>query len=144
MTYEEALQEFGLPASVHDRQAIRHVLEEEIFQARAGKSQKEILRTLCVQLFSIGRVEDCLLIWNAKTSSFDSMCGLDVQFLCGAGLEAAKVFLAASTAPEAKKALDYLKECEKSGDFDGWMPEKTLTFHRSYYHLEPPSQRIGP
>jgi len=101
VTYEEALQEFGLPASPLDRQAIRHLLEVETDQERRGKGQPEILRTLCGQLFSIGNVEDSLLIWQAKTSSFDSMCGLDVQFLCGAGLDATKAFLADSPVPEA-------------------------------------------
>jgi hypothetical protein len=82
MNYEEALQEFGLPASSNQRNDIRRLLVEETERERRGDGQPEILRTLCVQLFSIGEVEDALLIWSAKESSFDMGCGLDIQFLC--------------------------------------------------------------
>src|SRR4029077_198220 len=94
MTYKEALQEFGLPASAKSRDDIRRLLEAETERELREEGQEEILRTLCVQLFSIGEVEDALLIWRAKGSSFDMWCGLDIQFLCGAGLEATKMFLA--------------------------------------------------
>jgi hypothetical protein len=136
MTYEEALQEFGLPASPKHCNDIRSLLVEETERERRGKGQEEILRTLCVQLFSIGDPEDALLIWSAKNSSFDMGCGLDIQFLCGAGLEATKAFLAASAASEASRALGCLMECEKSGDFRNWSPQKTLTAYRAYYRLE--------
>jgi hypothetical protein len=141
MTYEEALREFGLPASPNARRAIRYLLEEEIQQQRQSKGEFELLRTLCVQLFSIGNVEDSLLIWNAKKTSFDAMCGLDVQFLCGAGLEATKQFLVASSVPEAKKALEYIGSCEGNG-FKDWTPAKTLAFHRQYYRLDPPEKVV--
>ncbi len=142
MKYKEALQEFGLPATPQSRAAIRRLLEEETEKERAGKGQPEILRTLCVQLFSIGQVEDSLLIWSAKMSSFDAGCGLDLAFLFGAGVETTKQFLAASPAPEAKKALEYMDDW--GGDFSDWTPEKTLAFHRRYYHLDPPERAFGP
>ena len=67
---------------------------------KQGMSE-EMLRTLCIQLFSLGVAEDSLLIWDAKQSSFDAGCGLDVQFLCGAGLEATKEFLSGSASTPA-------------------------------------------
>ena len=136
MNYEEALQEFGLPASPNQRTDIRRLLVEETERERRGEGRPEILRTLCVQLFSIGEVEDALFIWSAKRSSFDMGCGLDIQFLCGAGLEATKGFLEVSNAPEANSALGYLIRCEQSGDFKDWSPQKTIAFHRAYYHLD--------
>ena len=135
MTYEEALKRFGLPALPRDREEIRRLLSEETERERRGEAGKEMLRTLCMQLFSLGVPEDSLLIWNAKESSFDASCGLDVQFLCGAGLEATKQFLSHSTTPGAPAALEYLKKCEHAGDFADWSPQKCLTDYRRYFGL---------
>src|SRR5579883_2014403 len=134
MNYKEALQKFGLPALPQHRDEIRRLLVEESQQERRGKGQPEILRTLCAQLFSIGNVEDSLLIWNAKQSSFDAGCGLDIQFLCGAGLESTKAFLTAASVPEAKTALNRLIKCEPR-DFKDWSPAKTLAQYRAYYRI---------
>ena len=135
MTYEEALRKFGLPASPRDREEIRHLLSEETERERRGEAGEEMLRTLCMQLFSLGVPEDSLLIWNAKESSFDASCGLDVQFLCGAGFEATQEFLSRSSAPSASAALEYLKKCERAGDFAGWSPAKCLADYQRYYGL---------
>jgi hypothetical protein len=135
MTSSKALQKFGLPASPHNRAEIRQLLAEEIEREKQGKSGEEMLRTLCVQLFSLGLADDSLLIWDAKRSSFDAGCGLDVQFLCGAGLSATREFLAKSSAPTAAAALEYLGKCEQAGDFDDWRPESSVEQYRGYYGL---------
>jgi hypothetical protein len=135
MTYTEALQRFGLPASLAHRDEIRRLLTEETERERNGGSGDEMLRTLCLQLFSLGVADDSLLIWDAKKSSFDASCGMDVQFLCGAGLDATKQFLAKSSVQAASAALQYLTECEKTGDFVGWTPQKTLADYRRYYRI---------
>src|SRR5688572_7326309 len=126
MTSSEALQNFGLPASPDHRAVIRQLLAEEIEREKRGESGEEMLRTLSVQLFSLGIPEDALLIWDAKRSSFDAGCGLDVQFLCGSGLPATKEFLARSSVPSAAAALEYLAECEQTGDFDDWIPQSSI------------------
>ena len=77
MTSDEALLKFGLPASPQCRYEIRRLLAEEIEREKEGKSGEEMLRTLCLQLFSLGVAEDTLLIWDAKQSSFDAGCGLE-------------------------------------------------------------------
>jgi len=135
MTSDEALQEFGLPASSHHRDDICRLLTEEIEREKRGESGEEMLRSLCLQLFSLGIAEDALLIWDAKQSSFDAGCGLDVQFLCGAGLVTTKEYLARSGAPSASAVLEYLTECEQSGDFADWTPQATIDQYRSYYGL---------
>ena len=135
MTYTEALQKFGFPASPTHRDEIRQLLAEEIERERNGGSGEEMLRTLCLQLFSLGVADDSLLIWDAKQSSFDAGCGLDVQFLCGAGLDITKQFLAKSATKAASAALEYLGECEKTGDFDGWTPHKTIADYQKYYEI---------
>lgn len=137
MTFDEALQKFGLPASPADGDEIRRLLAEEIDRARRWEDGEEMLRTLCVQLFSLGVVEDALLIWDAKHSNFDAGCGLDVQFLCGAGLSITKAFLAASKEPTAAEALDYLTLCERAGDFAEFSPAVWVAQYRRYYDLDP-------
>jgi hypothetical protein len=135
MTSEEVLRKFGLPASRRDRDEIRRMLEQETDRERRAEAGEEMLRTLCIQLFSLGVVDDALLIWEAKESSFNAACGLDVQFLCGAGLHATKDYFANSAAPSAAEALEYLRKCEKAGDFADWTPQKTLSDYRRYFGL---------
>jgi hypothetical protein len=135
MTSAEALQRFGLPASLQHRDEIRQLLSEEIERERRGESGEEMLRTLCLQLFSLGVADDAVLIWETKQSSFDAGCSLDVQFLCGAGLAATKEFLARSSAPSASAALEYLTECEQTGDFAAWTPQASVEQYRGYYGL---------
>ncbi len=136
MTYEEALQKFGLPTLPQYRDEIIHLLIEEIELALKWEDREEMLRTLCLQLFSIGMVEDALLIWEAKQSNFDAGCGLDIQFICGAGVAETKEYLAQSTDPSASEALEYLTECEQTGDFVGSTPLLTIHQYRKYYIVE--------
>jgi hypothetical protein len=136
MTCKQALQTFGLPASPVYREQIRHLLAEEIEFAKRGEDGEEMLRILCIQLFSLGVVEDALLIWEAKCANFDAGSSLDIQFLCGAGLQATRDFLAGSSAPAAVKALSCLNECEKTGDFEGFSPTAWITQYRKYYEEE--------
>jgi len=136
MTSKRALKRFGLPANAAVRDEIRAVLEQQIvIESKQEEFEPEILRTLCVQLFSIGMVEDSLLIWKAKNCNFDAACGLDIQFLCGAGLQATKEFLKASTDPQAAKAFDYVSKCEGAGDFEEWTPAGWVEYYRKYYRL---------
>ncbi|MGV3661958.1 MAG: hypothetical protein ACO1TE_17370 [Prosthecobacter sp.] len=137
MTSDEALQQFGLPTLPAHLPEIRRHLAAETAKEREsqGLGDTETIRTLCAQLFSAGLVEDALRVWKAKSCSFDLMCGLDVQLLCGAGLQATQDFLRASTAPEASAALDYLNHCEQSGDFISFTPAGYLNDVRSYYGL---------
>jgi hypothetical protein len=128
---DAALARFGLPAKLADRSEIIAGLEEEI--TRDEECDETLMRLLCAQLFSLGVAEDSLLIWRAKSLNFDTFCGIDVQLLCGAGLEQTKAFLADAGTEDAAKALEYLGEAEESGDFDGFDLEKALAEHRSYY-----------
>lgn len=138
MTSEDALQQFGLPTLPEHLPEIRTHLEAKIAQSRADWGDSEVVRTLCAQLFSCGVVEDSLLIWKAKSCNWDSMCGLDVQLLCGAGQAVTKEWLRLSTLPEALKALAYLEECEQCGDFDSFTPVTYLAEVRTYYGLDSP------
>jgi hypothetical protein len=138
MTLDEVLEKFGLPPSPRDEYKIRQLLLEEIARARRGEVgvDVETLRALGAQLFSLGRVEDALVIWDAKQSSFDASCCVDVQLLCGAGLEATKKYLAHSHASCAPRVLDYLTKCEQSGDFVNWTPQSGLAEYQRYYRIK--------
>lgn len=95
--------------------------------------EEDLALLCCVQLFSRGHLEDVLLIWDAKQSGFDLSCYLDIQLLCGAGLEATKRFLSSQEGGAAADALQYLRECEQSGDFDEFSPDKHLEGYRRYF-----------
>jgi hypothetical protein len=79
---------------------------------------------------------DALFIWKAKTTSFDAGCIVDVQFICGAGLAETKEYLERSTDPAASEALEYIRECERAGDFDGWRPQSSIDEYRRYYGVK--------
>lgn len=140
MNDDDAIKQFGLPSSPAHRAAIRSAFEAELIKEAAEEGDHELIKCLSAQLFSIGNVEDSLLIWQAKSDSFDLMCGLDVQFLCGAGVEATKNFLREVDTEPSTEALKYLDECIEAGDFDDWSPQKWISYYRFYYRLdsEPP------
>ena len=88
-----ALARFGLPARPEDRDAIIAALDEQVRLEADEEGDQFLMRLLCVQLFSLGQVEDSLRVWRAKLCNFDTHCGIDVQFVCGAGLEPTKAYL---------------------------------------------------
>jgi len=61
---------------------------------------------------------DSLLIYEAKNTDFDTYCGFDIQLTVGGGVLETLNFLVHSDNNEAKKAIDYIKGCQKAGDFD--------------------------
>lgn len=136
MTDEDAIKQFGLPSAPEYRDAIRAAFEAEMVKEDAEEGDHELIKCLSVQLFSIGNVEDSLFIWKTKSSSFDFMLGLDVQFMCGAGVEDTKEYLRGLKSEVGAEALEYLEECIDGGDFDDWTPEKWISYYRFYYHLD--------
>jgi hypothetical protein len=91
LNVEESLQRFGLVPPDEALLEIRALLAREAEAERLGKGREEDLALLCcVQLFARGLLEDVLRIWNAKSAGMDLRAYLDVQLLCGAGLETTK------------------------------------------------------
>lgn len=64
------------------------------------------------------QIEDCLLLWKAKNTDFDTFCGLDIQLIPFMGVPATVTYLQTSHDPDATKALEYILECNENGDFD--------------------------
>ncbi|HVG92293.1 MAG TPA: hypothetical protein VNB54_12450 [Alphaproteobacteria bacterium] len=129
MTEEEAIEKFGLLPKAQELPAIRQLLME----AKLRRAPEPLMRLLCIQLFAHGDVEDSLLVWRAKRSSFDAGSGIDVQLMCGAGLQATKKYLGSIQSAESAAALEYLHKCEQAGDFKDWSPAKHLEFWLNYY-----------
>ena len=99
MDENELLARFGLVPVAADLPEIRRLIQSLI--ADDERESSEPLKTLCIQLFSAGIPSDSLLIYKAKMSEFDAACYIDIQLVCGAGLEATKAFLARPCPPTA-------------------------------------------
>lgn len=82
---DEVLKLYCLEPKRSSVDEIRNLLMVEL--SKKEIRDHELLKTLCIQLFAFGCVEDTLLIWRAKRKDFDAGCYIDVQLLCGAGVE---------------------------------------------------------
>ena len=135
MTADESLHRYGLSPDEADLDEIRAILniQTELEGRQQGDGDTELMKLCCVQLFNAGSVNDVLAIWRAKESSWDAHCSMDVQLLCGAGLERTKQHLAAEGSQTARAALDYLERCETAGDFTTFTPENQSRWYSSYY-----------
>ncbi len=135
MDEDESLQRFGLHPAGADLDQIRNLLAARTAseRQRQGDGDTELMKLCCVQLFNAGSLADVLLIWEAKEASFDASCSIDVQLLCGAGLQETIAYLAAEGSPAASAALDYLRRCEAAGDFAGFSPENRSRWYSAYY-----------
>jgi hypothetical protein len=135
MTTDESLARFGLVPCEEDLPLVREILAREIEAERDGTGRAQDLALLCcVQLFSHGQPEDILRLWDAKWSSMDMGAGVvDVQFLCGSGLDSTKRYLESLRDERAAAALSYLVQCEKAGDFEEFSPEAHLQVYREYF-----------
>jgi hypothetical protein len=135
MNENDLLARFGLTPGVADLPEIRRLIQ--ITVADSKRESNEPLKLLCIQLFSAGIPSDALLIHKAKMSSFDASCHIDIQLVCGAGLEATKTFLRSSDAPDAQALLAVLEDHKHAADFAGFTPQRQLDSYRHYYRLSP-------
>src|SRR4051794_41965527 len=69
---DAALARFGLPARPEDRDAIIAALDEQMALEADERGDQFLIRLLCAQLFSLGRVEDSLRVWRAQACHFDT------------------------------------------------------------------------
>ncbi len=106
------LVQFGLPAEPEDLPLIRSALEAQIRleSASQGRGNTIRMRLLCAQLFCAGQPEDALLIWRAKQASFDAACSIDIELMCGAGLDETVAHLQRQHDSAAAAALVHLHQ----------------------------------
>ncbi|BCL79048.1 hypothetical protein ccbrp13_70990 [Ktedonobacteria bacterium brp13] len=111
------LGELQKTLSPGDRSLLRFLLEQEIAYHESAWGIFESIR-LCGFLLSVlAHVDDVRLLWEAKTTSFDTMCGFDVQFLVGAGVAPTLSYLQAIQKEWAQDAMTYIEESQAAGDF---------------------------
>jgi hypothetical protein len=70
---------------------------------------------------------------RAKAASFDAACSIDIQLLCGSGLNETKTYLTAQGPADAQAALLRLTECEAAGDFGNFSVEEYVNWWMKYY-----------
>ncbi len=134
MTTEESIARYGLRPVEKHLADIRAILADDVQAELDGRGREDDLALLCcVQLFSAALPDDSLVIWAAKSASFDLDCYLGIQLLCGAGLEATKRYLAGHPGPEAKDALNSILESEKWDDFENFAPDEYMAYHERYF-----------
>ncbi len=135
MNIDEIIEKFGLMPEQEDINTIRDLLRDQIAKEtrEQGSGDTEVMRLLCVQLFNFGNVEDISLIWDAKMTSMDAGIAIEVQLLCGIGIEQTKEYLLNCTYQWANKVFQYLIECEQSGDFLNFSKENQMDFYREYF-----------
>lgn len=135
MDEDESLRCYGLRPSVADLQQVRELLAAHAALERQcqGDGDTELMKLCCVQLFTTGDLGDVSAIWEAKTSSWDADCSIDVQLLCGAGLEETKMYLAAQGSEAASATLDHLLACEAAGVFMDFSVEEQSRWYAEYY-----------
>jgi hypothetical protein len=111
------LGELQKTLSPGDRSLLRFLLEQEIAYHESEWGIFESIR-LCGFLLSVlAHVDDVRLLWEAKTTNFDTMCGFDVQFLVGAGVAPTLSYLQAIQKEWAQDAMTYIEESQAAGDF---------------------------
>jgi hypothetical protein len=128
---DESLRRYGLQPSAADLDEIRGILRAQA-QLIQDEQDTELMKLCCVQLFNAGHLDDVVTIWQAKESSWDAHCALDVQLLCGAGLDGTKAHLAGGS-EAAAEALRYLTDCEAAGDFDDFSVDQQARWWAEYY-----------
>lgn len=121
--------------SLKDRSLIRFLLEQEIV-CRQNEVETEIesIHRCGFLLFLLGQAEDVELLWQAKTATFDTWCGFDIQFLVGAGVSATLTYLHSIEKQWAEDAKAYIEECQRAGDFNDLERYRHAT--QRYFEIE--------
>lgn len=83
MDEDESLRRYGLHPAGGDLDQVRGTLAIQAARERQrqGDSDTELMKLCCVQLFNAGLLADVLPIWQARESSWDAHCSIDVQLL---------------------------------------------------------------
>lgn len=104
--------------SLEDRAFIRFLLEQEIIYHQRLWAFSPSIHLCGFLLFLLAEVEDVQLLWKAKTTSFDTWCGFDVQLLVGAGVPITLTYLQRAHESWSQKAEKLIKQCLKGNNFN--------------------------
>lgn len=131
----EFIERYGVVAAPKEIENIRFLLKQEIviYQKSGGDKDAGLLRLCCFSLFAEGSLDDLELIWEAKMLSQDTSSIIDIEFLCGAGIEQTKKFLETNAGEWAKPALEFILASERCGEFEDFSPQSYLNDSLEYY-----------
>ena len=135
MNEDELLAKYGLNPAQSDLPVLRDLLRAEIDNPARYNDGNDYLKALCILLFAGGQVQDAALIYEAKTSSFDAASYIDIELICGAGLEATRKHLSSLGTRPAQEALDHLQSWEAAGEFEDFTVAGQLEVYSNYYGL---------
>src|SRR6266566_5003269 len=98
MNEDVSLRRYGLRPPEGDLDEIRQRLQTltTLARQRQRDGDTKLMKLCCVQLFYAGLLDDVPRIWQAEESSWDADCSIDVQLVCGAGLDQTEAHLAAA------------------------------------------------
>lgn len=119
--------------SLEDRAFIRFLLEQEIIYHQRLWAFSHSIHLCSFLLFMLAEVEDVQILWKAKTTSFDTFCGLDIQLLAGAGVPRTLDYLQRVDEPWSQKACELIEQCQKGNafdDLDGYQKRWNTEFRR--------------
>jgi hypothetical protein len=111
------IEELYKTLSSEDHSLICFLLKQEIEYHTNMWGVSESIRLCGFLLFVLAQIEDVCLLWEAKTTNFDTMCGLDIQCLVGAGVSPTLDYLQHIQEEWAQDARIYIEECQEAGDF---------------------------
>jgi len=135
MDVEESLRRYGLSPAPTALADVRQLLADETAREsrEQGAGDTELMRLCCVQLFAGANVEDVRAVYLAKTASMDADAAIEVQLLCGAGLDETKRYLAGQDDEVARAALSRIVDSEGAGDFTDFAVATQMDAYREYY-----------
>lgn len=140
----DALEKFGLPAKKEFRKDIISSLQEEInfdeitwemdIDGTSEHRNPGYTHCLCLQLFSIGDMRDCFIIFKANPPFTRHE---DIHFLAGAGIIETIKFLEQSKEEDAEEIYNTIlsfTEASSSEALSEWSPEKIIKYWKEYYN----------
>lgn len=93
-----------------DADFLRHLLRQETAMHEAAWGYGDSLGLAALLLSGCGVVDDVWLLWRAKTANFDTLPGLDLEVLFGAGVAETLAFVRVSQHPDRDELLRYLED----------------------------------
>jgi hypothetical protein len=103
----------------HKNRDFALLLLDKFIEIRKKSSlSAESLMLACYIVGMHQQTEDCLKIWEAKYTDFDTYCGLDIQLMAFNGVEQPLDFLKMQNTETSLKAYEYMSMCRDAHDFD--------------------------
>ncbi|GHG61448.1 hypothetical protein GCM10018779_29330 [Streptomyces griseocarneus] len=127
---EEVLEMLVASPGPYSADFARHLLRQEILGHHHAWGYSDQIGMAALLVAEQRRMEDIWLLWEAKSVSFDTYCGLPEVFLVANGLARTLEYVRAGDGPGREGLLEFLGEMSPVSDEE--IAEK-LTRIRHYY-----------